>query len=623
LPSSQKKKIVGSAGAAAGLDPFAEIIALARKAPTRGRLLRDSLWTILRGFGSPYGALHVRYHAEILHEDAHTGATDPSFWKNSVQLFLTESLAENRPRARLLKAKTGTAKAALLSAPIYDVSGPAIGAIALVVELAAETDCPARLATLEALCRLVSFCSEFKGVQGDGNAARAADPAFAKAAECESIEQFAFSITNELCNKLGCVQVAIATAERMGLRIRSISGLDQIGVRTPGVTTLRSAMEECLDAGRTIVCQADGQWAKGPEAVDYRLHKQWHAAAAGDAVASIPLRVGETVAAVLSLRRGKDQPFSREFLDQLAGRLASITPALLLARKAHRGIVRHLIDATFASSDALFAPGRLGRKAVAASLAVGALVFCFGSMQYRVRVPCVVQAAQSRHLSAPFEGVLAATFVTPGDHVKAGQVLAELDHRDLSQQRAELLAQAAVYEREKDRAMAAGSPVELSLASANQKLIEAKLKIIDSRIERAFLRAPFDGVVIHGDLRKRVGDRLMEGEPVFQIASPTGWKLELEIPEHAVGHIQPGLSGRFASFARPEWADAFEIVRVEPAAQLRREKNVFIAEATVRDGGNWVRPGMEGVARVEIGARPIRWVALHRVIEYLRLRLWL
>ncbi len=648
-------------------DPFADIIALARSVTSRTRLHRESLNVIVRHFQSPYGAIHVRYAAEVIQDDAHSGPGDPNFWKSAVQQFLTESLADGRSSARLLKSRSGDARVALLAAPIYDPSGPAVGALALITNVSDDAEWTARLAALEALCRLVSFCCEFVGPQKTGAGdSRQGDSALAKAAACESVEQFAFAVTNELCNRMDCNQVALALAERNHVRILSISGLDQIGDRSPGAASLRAAMEECLDAESSIVFPREEAWSEQSDTGDHRLHKQWHGASKGDAVASIPLFVDDRVVAVVSLRRSRDQGLSREQLDQLSARLATLVPALMLARKAHRSAIRHFADSVVDSWHALLSPGRMGRKLCAAGLAI-AIVYCsFGSADYSVRVPCVVQPAEARHLSAPFEGVLAATFVVPGDTVAAGQVLAVFDHRDWNLQRAELQAQWNVLEREKDRAMAADAPVEVQLALANQALVEAKLKIVESRIERASLRAPFDGLVIHGDLRKRVGDRLVEGESLFQVAPDSVWKLELEIPEHALSWVEaglnggqtfqnPALSGHFTGFAKPEQSQKFRITHVRPGAELRREKNVFIAEAELTSGNGeshadrsakrsstsdqselsaehgpletsfscWIRPGMEGVARIDVGRRPIRWIAFHRIVDYLRLRFWL
>lgn len=606
-------------------DPFAEIITAARKCSGRTRLYREALGIVVRSMRSPYGALHIRHHSEVMQEDAHSGPGDPKFWKSTLQEFLTESLAEGQPRARLLKSRTGEAKVALLSAPLYDAGGPRIGALSLVVHVSEEAEGVVRLATLEALGRLISASVELIGAeQQQATLGRSSASGLGKAAQCESVEEFAFAVVNELCNKLACNQVALATVEGRGIRIRAISGLDHIAPRTPGVTHLRAAMEECLDAGETIIYQPDADWHRQAEVPEYRLHKQWHVAAKGDAVASIPLMAGERIGAVLSLRRAKEQPLTPDQLQQVAARVNPLVPGLLLARKAQRSLYRHGVDSLEGAAASLTEPGRPMRKAAFVALVASVAFFLFGSMTYTVRVPCVVGAVEGRHVSAPFGGVLAAVHVLPGDAVRAGDVLAELDHRELDLELAELAAQWTVLEREKDRARALDRPAEVSLALANQKYVEAKLQIVRGRVDMAMLRAPIDGVVTHGDLRARVGDRIAEGEPLFQVAQPDQWKIELEVPEHASADISPGLMGRFGSFGHPDRLLTCRIESVRPAAELRSgERNVVVAEARIHGTGHWLRPGMEGVAGIDAGSRPVRWIVLHRVLDYLRLHFWL
>jgi hypothetical protein len=38
---------------------------------------------------------------------------------------------------------------------------------------------------------------------------------------------------------------------------------------------------------------------------------------------------------------------------------------------------------------------------------------------------------------------------------------------------------------------------------------------------------------------------------------------------------------------------------------------------------NWWRPGMTGVAKISVGWRPLAWVATRRLIDYLRIKLWI
>ncbi len=613
---------------ATDVNPYGEIVRLARDAGSKREFIGKILRCITRAFKSPYAALHVRYGSEVIEDDYHIGPSDPKFWKTSLQAFLTDSLSEVRPWAKLLKSRSGDTKVAFLSAPVYEPSGETVGAIALVLGSTTDAALPAQLATLEALLRLASACTQLLGEgragAGQGGAStKSPSAAMAHAGAQTSAEELAFSITNELRNKLGCEQVALGLVVRQRVRVMSMSGLDTVNRRSPGVRSLEEAMEECLDADEPIIYQRSDMWTEEPATSQHRLHQQWHGAVHGGAVASIPLHVQDAPAAILSLRQRADQPFTREQIDRIRARVEPYAAALLLARRASRSLPVHVADACHGLGTSMLGSGHLGRKVVCALSAVSAVVFCFGSMPYHRTVPCVVSAAQIRHVAIPFDGILAAVHVVEGDSVQEGDVLARLDQRDLDRRIAELVAERRVLEREQDRAMAAGSPVEVQLSLAKQRLVEAKLAIVESRVVASVLRAPFDGVVVRGDPRKLVGGVLARGHPLFELAPLGQWRLELEIPESAAGEVAKDVAGVFVGYAAPEAPRAFRIARVKPAAQLREGRTVFVAEATIASDTGALRPGMEGVAKLSLGSRRIWWVTLHGVIDYLRMHLFL
>ena len=71
--------------------------------------------------------------------------------------------------------------------------------------------------------------------------------------------------------------------------------------------------------------------------------------------------------------------------------------------------------------------------------------------------------------------------------------------------------------------------------------------------------------------------------------------------------------------ARPERSDAVELLGVQPATELRDGRNVFLAQASMPAEQDWLRPGMEGVVHVELGRRPVWWLAFHRAIDWFHL----
>ena len=94
----------------------------------------------------------------------------------------------------------------------------------------------------------------------------------------------------------------------------------------------------------------------------------------------------------------------------------------------------------------------------------------------------------------------------------------------------------------------------------------------------------------------------------------------------------PGLdrARRFAEAVGARWVlpnsgppaflddDLFEI------NDFGQEGNVFMLRAELLEPPqDWWRPGMSGVAKVEAGDRRIIWLLTHRLVDYLRLKLWL
>lgn len=615
-------------------DAFSEIAALARRSVSAIQFLSEAMRVMARHFSSPYASIYVRYASEVVQDECHHGAGDPRFWKASLQEFLTDALAEPRARAKLLRSRNGDARVAFLSAPIFDPTGPAIGAVALVLAPAEEEDVSAQLATLEAQARLASFAAEFLGGAEERDPLTPSRPeaaalsqnhrALAHAGACATLQELAFALVNELGNKLACEQVWLGMVYGRRVRVLAISGLDEVRPQSPGVATVRAAMEECLDAGTIIIAQPDGDWSAEENAPRFRLHQQWCAAAHGAAVASIPLNSKDNTVAVLGLRRRADRPLRRAELQEVRARGEPLAAAMLLLRRASRGWLQHGMDACKDSMAALVAPGRLVRKTAVVISVLAAIAFLFGSAEYHVSVPCTVRPAAIRHITAPYDALLSAVATVEGDRVMEGDLLCTLDHRELWQEREQLRAEIAVLERTRDRAMADDSPIEAKLALAQQHLMRTRLDRVERRIEQATVRAPIDGMVVSGDLRKRIGSVVQRGEPLFEVAPLTAWMLELAVPEHAAADVTTELLGSFVSLARPEASRPFRIDRVLGSARVIDGRNVLVAEADLAVAGpTWLRPGMEGVARIHVGPRRIWWIVLHRAVDYLRLNFWL
>ncbi|MCA9298741.1 MAG: HlyD family secretion protein, partial [Phycisphaerales bacterium] len=135
--------------------------------------------------------------------------------------------------------------------------------------------------------------------------------------------------------------------------------------------------------------------------------------------------------------------------------------------------------------------------------------------------------------------------------------------------------------------------------------------------------APMDGIVIAPDLSELEGRVTRLGESLLLLAESGALSLELEVPEGRVADLEVGARLRFASHARPESPAFTDLVHIESSSVSREGRPIFLARAAMPDGEAWLKPGMEGVAMVEVGTRPNWWFVVHRVTDAARLRFWI
>jgi multidrug resistance efflux pump len=602
---------------------FERIAALPAECRTAPVAYRTALRAIASHFRSPYAAINLCNASDSLDEHVTPEEAPPKFWERVTQAAILDSEAGGNAVARLYEIDGTDRRIAVLSVPLRDTIGN-VGALALIA------DCPDRATAEKSLTELRSLgamvCSVAASVHQSPRPSRGksevVQSAVERASRFGSLTELAFAITNALKTKYQCDRVVLGQVVRQRVRLLSISGMDALYPRSPGTRLIRQAMEECLDHGQVICSRPGSQWSDDGRNADFRLHRQWRSAVGDAAVASIPLFSNDRCVAVLSVSRPGGVGFQREELAEINTAVSAYGPALELVARASRSWAAQTRDSLRESLAWLLVRNRWGRKLVAATAVCLAMWFCFGRVNYHLSVPCQIAPTQIRHFSAPLEGVIASSHVQPGDLVEAGQLLYTMDTRELELQRRELASEAAVLALEVNHAVSRHQLDEAAVARAKLQVVQARLAGVEQRLQMTQVRAPCAGTVMSGDLARRVGDVVTLGEPLIEFAPRGSWIIELQVDDRNAAEIQQGLHGKFVTVARPDMPIACEVERVEPAATVADGKNVFIARATVDRHPPWMLSGMDGVATLDIGKRPVWWVALHRVIRFARLRFW-
>jgi RND family efflux transporter MFP subunit len=203
------------------------------------------------------------------------------------------------------------------------------------------------------------------------------------------------------------------------------------------------------------------------------------------------------------------------------------------------------------------------------------------------------------NVSAQQEGVVSAVRVREGDRVRAGQVLVEMDDRELRASLAEAEARRVEAEAQWKRSSALVdegliAPSEADAARASRDTAIARVDALRTRLSFTRLAAPVDGTVTAR--RIEVGSLAVPRTPLLELAAGERLILRVPVSELDVVKLTAGARATVTVDALPDVAIAATIARIFPAAAgATRQVTVELALADVPGG---VRPGFLARARL-------------------------
>jgi RND family efflux transporter MFP subunit len=192
------------------------------------------------------------------------------------------------------------------------------------------------------------------------------------------------------------------------------------------------------------------------------------------------------------------------------------------------------------------------------------------SHQASEEVVGTVRSKQRAVIEAKVSGRLLQFLAAPGQIVKSGELLAELDVQEIRAQREQAKAVLDQAQRDLGRQQElitkkATSQQELEAAGARVKVAIASLNEAETMLGYARVTAPFDGIIT----RKlaELGDLAMPGKPLVEIEAPAPLRFEIDLPESLLERVKPGakLAVTLPSLPGPLSATVAEISPVADA----------------------------------------------------------
>lgn len=425
-------------------------------------------------------------------------------------------------------------------------------------------------------------------------------------------QQALFDLVNELRRRFTATRVAAGVVREAEVKLAALSEAATFESSSPLVHAYRDAMAEVLDLAQTIEASGD---AGGCRAHDALLRRTGAAH-----LLSAPVVHQQKIVAVLTFER--ETAFSddeRRWIDTFAALIAPVVEQRLLAERSALG---RMNDEGRRLWGAIVGPRYLVWKAVAAVLALVIVVLVAVPVDYRVSAKTVTEGEIQRVAAAPFEGFLAEGLVRAGDTVRNGQPLARLDDHELRVERIRWASERDQYDNKLREAMAQHDLTAIRVTGAQLAEAQAQLDLLEDKIDRATIRAPYDGVVVSGDLAQQAGTPVEAGKKLFEIAPLHSYRIILEVDEHDIAPLRDGQAGQLMLNGLAGGALPIHVVKVMPVATTKDGKNVYRVEAALTAPDRRLLPGMEGVAKIGVGRRQLGWVLLHNAFDWLRMQWW-
>lgn len=441
-----------------------------------------------------------------------------------------------------------------------------------------------------------------------------------------------------LCNQVAegwhASRVSVGFLAGQYVKVRAMSHTEDVSRKMQLVQDLESAMEECVDQDSEVL-------APQPEtATTINREGRRYADKHGPTrLCVLPLRLDQRVVGAMAVEWPSDHDITPGEVESLR-----LTANLFTARLHQFYLSDRWLGARLAHSVRKGVAVMVGPKHTWAKLtAIAALAFIAFALLAKgndtVDSSFTVQTTQRQMVTAPYagtllrvgEGVEVDAMIAGLDVVSEDgpTVLAVMDASELRVERAALDAESADYRAQADSARGEGDLTAVEVALANVRRVEAQIQLLDFRIDRSVLKSPMTGVVLEGDLKQRINGTLEKGEVLFEIAPLDALRAELLVPASRIGDIRSRRShpdnpsrGELASASHPGDFVGFEVERIEPQAEVVDGQNIFRVRIQLDRVTDWLRPGVEGEARVHVAKRSYAYLWTRDAVNWARMKLW-
>ncbi len=435
----------------------------------------------------------------------------------------------------------------------------------------------------------------------------------------DRFQESATAVVTELAGLLGCERVTIGFLKGKHSQVRALSHSASFGKKGNLIRAIEATMDEAVDQHATVVFPAPAEAALQVTRAHAELSKRQ-----GDgAICTVPLTEGARLLGAIVLERSAGEPFDERTVRLCEHTASLLGPLLDVKRKDDRWLLAKAVDSGGSVLKKLFGPRHVGLKLSVLAVVALAVFFTYAEGEFRVTADARLEGTVQRAVAVPTAGYLVDSNVRAGDIVKQGDLLFSLDDRDLRLERLKWASQKLQSKREHSEAVARHDRARARILSAQMEQADAEISLLDEELKRTRVTAPFDSFIVAGDLSQSLGSPVERGDVMFELAPLDSYRIILKVDERDIDDVLVDQTGLLALTSAPEDTMPITVEKITPLSTAEEGRNYFSVEARL-DGAitPLLRPGMEGVGKIEVDQRKLIWIWTHKIVHWFRMFFW-
>lgn len=478
--------------------------------------------------------------------------------------------------------------------------------------------------------RLAQAEAEAQHSRRQGEEYQLASDAFEALNHERSFHRGALALCGLLASRLSAERVSLCRVVRGHARLVAINHTEELKDGSPVVQGLIGAAEECADQGVPVVVPTPPELPVVSRLATTHAREQGMSAMVLMPLHGKPDESGMApVVAVLILEFLAVSELVPSLLQNLGRVATTLGPRIEQQVRESQPWYWRAGDRSRSLAIALVGPSHTAWKLAGLAAVVLLVLGMLIPWPYTIRAPFTLRASRRFQVVAPFDGRLAEASVKRLESVANGQALLALDTSRLEVERAGYRADLAEKRLAAEQARQQGKTSDAAVAEAQARSIEAKLALTELQITQAKVSAPFAGWLLGEDPSEKLGASVKRGELLLELVDAGGLYAEIKIPADRVAevdaqaHADIPLGGELACEADPGHKVRFTLAQTAGLAELDAGQPVVRTRASLAITPAWARPGVEGVARIELGRRPVLIVLARKTINWFRTWAWM